>query len=139
MTDGVAKTGRHTTFYLDAGAPDAPLIVLVHGWPELSLSWRHQLPCFADLGFRAVAPDMRGYGGSSVYPRHEDYALEVIVEVVFHPQNNYVGVPLIDVLLVPLDTRATEMPATAEIVATEMTAKCPSKYEAAPPLAVPSQ
>jgi hypothetical protein len=47
----------------------------VHGWPELSISWRHQLPCFASLGFRAIAPDMRGYGRSSVYPKHEDYAL----------------------------------------------------------------
>jgi pimeloyl-ACP methyl ester carboxylesterase len=53
--------------------------VFVHGWPELSISWRHQLPCFGALGFRAVAPDMRGYGRSSVYPRHEDYALEPIV------------------------------------------------------------
>ncbi|HSE02836.1 MAG TPA: alpha/beta hydrolase, partial [Methylomirabilota bacterium] len=76
VAEGVARTDRHTTFYLEAGAPDGPLIVFVHGWPELSLSWRHQLPCFADLGFRAVAPDMRGYGRSSVYPRHEDYALE---------------------------------------------------------------
>jgi pimeloyl-ACP methyl ester carboxylesterase len=76
VVDGVVKTDRHTTTYLEAGAPDAPLIVFVHGWPELSLSWRHQLRCFADLGFRVVAPDMRGYGRSSVYPRHEDYALE---------------------------------------------------------------
>ena len=76
VTDGLVKTDRHTTAFLEAGAPDAPLIVFVHGWPELSLSWRHQLPCFADLGFRAVAPDMRGYGRSSVYRRHEDYALE---------------------------------------------------------------
>jgi pimeloyl-ACP methyl ester carboxylesterase len=37
------------------------------------------LPAFAALGFRAVAPDMRGYGRSSVYPRHEDYPLEEIV------------------------------------------------------------
>ncbi len=35
----------------------------------------HQLPVFGGLGFRAIAPDMRGYGRSSVYPRHEDYAL----------------------------------------------------------------
>jgi pimeloyl-ACP methyl ester carboxylesterase len=76
VTEGQVRTDRHTTAYLEAGAPDAPVIVFVHGWPERSLSWRHQLPCFADLGFRAVAPDMRGYGGSSVYPRHEDYALE---------------------------------------------------------------
>jgi pimeloyl-ACP methyl ester carboxylesterase len=76
VTDGLVKTDRHSTAYLDCGAADAPPIVFVHGWPELSLSWRHQLPCFADLGFRAVAPDMRGYGRSSVYARHEDYALE---------------------------------------------------------------
>ena len=76
MAEGVAKTERHTTFYLEAGAADGAPIVFVHGWPELSRSWRHQLPCFADLGFRAVAPDMRGYGRSGVYRGHEDYALE---------------------------------------------------------------
>ena len=76
VSEGVVKTDRHTTFYLEAGAADGPPIVFVHGWPELSRSWRHQLPCFADLGFRAVAPDMRGYGRSGVYRRHEDYALE---------------------------------------------------------------
>jgi pimeloyl-ACP methyl ester carboxylesterase len=70
------ETARHKTFYLACGAASAPPIVFVHGWPELSLSWRHQLPCFASLGFRAVAPDMRGYGGSSVYARYEDYAVE---------------------------------------------------------------
>jgi pimeloyl-ACP methyl ester carboxylesterase len=76
VTENILKTDRHKTFYLACGAEDAPLIVFVHGWPELSISWRHQLPCFADLGFRTVAPDMRGYGRSSVYSRHEDYALE---------------------------------------------------------------
>src|SRR5262249_27384170 len=76
LIEGVVKTARHTTFFLSCGAADAPLIVFVHGWPELSISWRHQLPCFASLGFRAVAPDMRGYGRSSVYAGHEDYALE---------------------------------------------------------------
>ena len=67
ITEHIAKTQRHTTFYLSCGAEDAPLIAFVHGWPELSISWRHQLPCLAALGFRAVAPDMRGYGRSSVY------------------------------------------------------------------------
>ncbi len=69
----------HVTFHLACGAEDAPLIVFVHGWPELSVSWRHQLPCLAALGFRCVAPDMRGYGRSSVPARHEDYAQERIV------------------------------------------------------------
>jgi len=80
VTEHIAKSQRHSTFYLACGADDAPPIVFVHGWPELSLSWRHQLPCFASLGFRAIAPDMRGYGRSSLYQRHEDYALEHAVE-----------------------------------------------------------
>ncbi|HXM56025.1 MAG TPA: alpha/beta hydrolase [Candidatus Dormibacteraeota bacterium] len=41
-----------------------PLVVLCHGFPELSHSWRHQLPALAAAGYRAVAPDMRGYGGT---------------------------------------------------------------------------
>jgi pimeloyl-ACP methyl ester carboxylesterase len=80
VVEKIVKTERHKTFFLASGAEDAPVIVFVHGWPELSISWRHQLPCFAGLGFRAVAPDMRGYGRSSVYARHEDYALEHIVK-----------------------------------------------------------
>jgi pimeloyl-ACP methyl ester carboxylesterase len=79
ILENVAKSARHTTFYLSCGAQSATPIVFLHGWPELSISWREQLPAFAALGFRAVAPDMRGYGRSSVYPRHEDYALEEIV------------------------------------------------------------
>jgi len=79
VTEHFAKTDRHTSFYLSCGAEDAPLIVFVHGWPELSHSWRHQLRCFADLGFRAVAPDMRGYGRSTVHRTFEAYTMEAIV------------------------------------------------------------
>ena len=71
---------RHTTHYLHAGDAANPLVIFVHGWPELSLSWRHQLPFVAGLGYHAVAPDMRGYGRSSLYSRHEDYALREIVQ-----------------------------------------------------------
>ena len=42
-----------------------PLVVLCHGWPELSYSWRHQLPSLAEAGFHVVAPDMRGFGRTS--------------------------------------------------------------------------
>jgi pimeloyl-ACP methyl ester carboxylesterase len=41
-------------------------VILCHGFPELWYSWRHQLPVLADAGYRAVAPDMRGYGESSI-------------------------------------------------------------------------
>ncbi len=79
VTEHTVKTGSHTTFFLASGPVDGPLIIFVHGWPELSISWRHQLPCLASLGFRAIAPDMRGYGRSSVYAQHEQYAQELIV------------------------------------------------------------
>jgi pimeloyl-ACP methyl ester carboxylesterase len=42
-----------------------PLIVCVHGWPELWYSWRHQMTHFAQRGFQVAALDVRGYGGSS--------------------------------------------------------------------------
>lgn len=79
ITEHEARSARHATHYLACGPEDGPLVIFVHGWPELSISWRHQLPVFGGLGFRAVAPDLRGYGGSSVYARHEDYAQEQVV------------------------------------------------------------
>jgi soluble epoxide hydrolase / lipid-phosphate phosphatase len=79
VTSEFARSARHTTHYLACGPVDGPLIIFVHGWPELSLSWRHQLPVFGGLGFRAIAPDMRGYGRSSNYTRHEDYAQREVV------------------------------------------------------------
>ncbi|MGY9056992.1 MAG: alpha/beta fold hydrolase [Alphaproteobacteria bacterium] len=79
VTEHSVQTGGHCTFYLAAGPVDGPLVIMIHGWPELSHSWRHQLACLGQLGFRAIAPDMRGYGHSTVYDRHEDYAQELIV------------------------------------------------------------
>jgi len=79
ITEHTVKTKRHTTFYLADGPENGPLVIFTHGWPELSISWRHQLPALGALGFRAIAPDMRGYGRSTVYSRHADYAQEEIV------------------------------------------------------------
>src|SRR6266513_388254 len=76
LDEHVLKTPRHETFYLASGPREAPLIIFAHGWPELSLSWRHQLKHFGERGWRAIAPDMRGDGRSTVHRRHEDYALE---------------------------------------------------------------
>lgn len=42
-----------------------PLILCIHGWPELWISWRHQMQHFSRLGFTVAAMDVRGYGGSS--------------------------------------------------------------------------
>lgn len=78
VAEHVAKTARHRSFYLAAGPARGTPIIFVHGWPELSHSWRHQLPVFGAMGFRAVAPDMRGYGRSSFYARHDDYRMEEV-------------------------------------------------------------
>ena len=50
-------------------------MLLCHGWPETAHSWRHQLPALAAAGYRAVAPDMRGYGGSDAPAAVEDYSV----------------------------------------------------------------
>ncbi|HEX2849114.1 MAG TPA: alpha/beta hydrolase [Acidimicrobiales bacterium] len=48
-------------------------VILAHGFPELSYSWRHQLPALAAAGYRAVAPDQRGYGRSTRPDAIDDY------------------------------------------------------------------
>jgi pimeloyl-ACP methyl ester carboxylesterase len=44
-------------------------VLLIHGWPDSAHLWRHQIPCLTGHGFRAIAPDMRGFGRSSRPPR----------------------------------------------------------------------
>jgi len=48
-----------------AAVGSGPLILCIHGWPELWYSWRHQMTHFAAHGFTVAAMDVRGYGGSS--------------------------------------------------------------------------
>ncbi len=79
VTEHTVTVGGHTDFYLAAGPENGPLIILCHGWPESSLSWRHILPVLGAVGFRAVAPDMRGYGRSSAPSEQSAYGLEHIV------------------------------------------------------------
>lgn len=52
-----------------------PLVILCHGWPELSYSWRHQMDAIAEAGFHAVAPDMRGFGRTSAPPDIAAYSI----------------------------------------------------------------
>jgi pimeloyl-ACP methyl ester carboxylesterase len=54
---------------------EGPLIILCHGFPECWYSWRHQLPALANAGFRAVAPDLRGYGRSDRPAEVEKYTI----------------------------------------------------------------
>lgn len=62
----------------DAGPADGPVVVLAHGFPELAYSWRHQIPVLAAAGFRVLAPDQRGYGGSSRPEQVEAYDITAL-------------------------------------------------------------
>ena len=57
---------------------DGPVIVCVHGWPELGHSWRHQLAYFAARGFKVAALDVRGYGRSDKPWAIEAYTMRTI-------------------------------------------------------------
>jgi pimeloyl-ACP methyl ester carboxylesterase len=61
----VVKTNGIDMAVYEAGPGDGFPVVLCHGFPELAYSWRYQLPALAEAGFRAIAPDQRGYGGTS--------------------------------------------------------------------------
>ncbi len=54
-------------------------VILLHGFPENSHSWRHQLTALADAGYRAVAPDLRGYGETDAPGDVADYAFPKLV------------------------------------------------------------
>ena len=56
------KTDGLTQSVLEAG--EGPLVLLLHGFPELAISWTAQIDALAAAGYRVVAPDMRGYGGA---------------------------------------------------------------------------
>jgi pimeloyl-ACP methyl ester carboxylesterase len=64
-------TANGTRFHI-VEAGDGPLVLLLHGFPEFWWAWRNQLTSLADAGFRAVAADTRGYGGSDKPPRGYD-------------------------------------------------------------------
>ena len=50
-------------------------VLLLHGWPELWYSWRNQLVALGDAGYHAVAPEMRGYGGTDAPSAVESYGV----------------------------------------------------------------
>jgi pimeloyl-ACP methyl ester carboxylesterase len=58
---------------------EGPPVLLVHGFPELAFSWRHQLPALAAAGYRVIAPDMRGYGGSDKPAGVPQYTVQKLI------------------------------------------------------------
>ncbi len=57
----IASNGVHL-HTIEAGEVGAPVVILAHGFPETSYSWRHQIPALAAAGYHVLAPDQRGYG-----------------------------------------------------------------------------
>ncbi len=77
MRERLIETDGLTQNVLEAG--EGPLVILCHGFPELSYSWRRQLPALAEAGHHAVAPAMRGYGKTG---KPEDPNAYSILELV---------------------------------------------------------
>jgi pimeloyl-ACP methyl ester carboxylesterase len=64
-TERLVETNGVRLRVVEAGDRSAPTVILAHGFPELAYSWRHQIPALAAAGYHVLAPDQRGYGGSS--------------------------------------------------------------------------
>ncbi|HKX88027.1 MAG TPA: alpha/beta fold hydrolase, partial [Sphingopyxis sp.] len=67
---------------VDMGPRDAPVLMFLHGFPESHRTWRYQLPHFADR-FRCIAPDQRGYRGSSKPQDVESYTPDKLIADIF--------------------------------------------------------
>lgn len=66
-----------------AGPPHAPVVLLLHGFPEFWYSWRHQIDPLSSAGFRVIVPDQRGYNTSSKPRGSANYALSELTADVF--------------------------------------------------------
>ena len=76
----MVDTGSATLHVTELGA--GPLVVLLHGFPDCGYTWRHQLPALAAAGYHAVAPDMRGYDGSSKPKGVSSYSVRALAQDV---------------------------------------------------------
>ncbi len=81
LREGYAEVGNDITLhYVEAG--DGPLVLLLHGFPELWYGWRKQIEPLVDAGFRVVAPDLRGYNLSSGPDGFADYTADKLADDV---------------------------------------------------------
>jgi pimeloyl-ACP methyl ester carboxylesterase len=66
ITERTVPTSRLEHGVLEAGPPDGPLALLLHGFPDTAWTWRHLMPALAGAGYHAIAPFMRGYHPTQV-------------------------------------------------------------------------
>lgn len=95
LTSRTFSTRRHSTHYWSAGPANGPLMIFVHGWPEIGLMWRAHVEAFAAQGWHCVAPDMRGYGASSAPSAPQSYALSEIVQDMVELHSHLGGKPAV--------------------------------------------
>jgi epoxide hydrolase 4 len=67
-------------FEVDQCGDGDKLAICLHGFPEHSFSWRHQLPMLADMGYEAWAPNLRGYGRTTRPPFVQDYGMDRLLD-----------------------------------------------------------
>lgn len=70
----LVKTNGITLHIVEQGDPTAPMVLLLHGFPEFWYSWRFQIPALAQAGYHVVAPDLRGYGQSDAPKSSSSYS-----------------------------------------------------------------
>src|SRR5664279_5354974 len=78
----IIQTNGVTLHVAQAGAPDAPLVILLHGFPEFWYGWHQQIPFLAEHGYRVCAPDQRGYNISDKPAGIDAYRVETLVDDV---------------------------------------------------------
>src|SRR6185437_783062 len=77
-----ADVDGFNVFYREAGSPQSPKLLLLHGFPSASHMFRDLIPLFADH-FRIIAPDLPGFGQSDMPPRSKfDYTFESLTHVI---------------------------------------------------------
>jgi len=78
-TEFVSANGLRFEVDMCGDQSSKKLAICLHGFPEHSVSWRNQLPMLAALSYKTWAPNMRGYGNSSMPPDKKDYAIEKLL------------------------------------------------------------
>ncbi len=82
VTYKTQQVGKVSVFYREAGATDAPVLLLLHGFPSSSHMFRDLIPMLADR-YRVIAPDLPGFGQTNAPERGEfDYTFDNLAEVI---------------------------------------------------------
>ena len=68
ITHRDVQAGEVRLHLVEAGPPDGPPVLVLHGWPQHWYQWRHQIPALAEAGYNVVVPDLRGFGQSEAPP-----------------------------------------------------------------------